>query len=189
MYYIGNTQQTLKARIDQHLDKTKRCVNKGLSFDSFSKHFSSHFLEEREGIGKLSPTKKVTVGDIRALVRTEILWQGNPISCMKTFGTTSCCLCMKERILLYQAFKENKELKKLEIINSASELYGACRHKTRFHRFNLSQNPSTDDGGNTPEKSLMSSNNSTLSEPTGHAKSVQCSPVPYGQCVPITVFV
>ena len=58
---------------------------------------------------------------------------------------------MREKIEIYNALKDKK--RKGKLINSANELYGACRHKTRFHRFTMLQNPSADDG-RSPEKSL-----------------------------------
>ena len=39
-FYIGNTQQKLKARLTQHFSETKDVMNKGISADSFAKHFA-----------------------------------------------------------------------------------------------------------------------------------------------------
>ena len=39
--YIGNTQQKLKKRIDQHLDDVCHLTNKGAASDSFAKHFAA----------------------------------------------------------------------------------------------------------------------------------------------------
>lgn len=71
----------------------KDFINKSKVSDSFAKHFASYFTA---GV-------KITVGNIRPLVKTEILWQGNIISCMKTFGKLECCLCMQERLEIYKA--------------------------------------------------------------------------------------
>ena len=38
---------------------------------------------------------------------------------------------MKERIIIFKYSRENPNL----IINSSSELYGACRHKPKLHRY------------------------------------------------------
>jgi hypothetical protein len=38
---------------------------------------------------------------------------------------------MKERVLILKHSRENPNV----IINSNSEFYGACRHKSRFHRY------------------------------------------------------
>ena len=40
-HYIGNTQQKLKKRIDQHLDDVCHLANKGVASDSFAKHFAA----------------------------------------------------------------------------------------------------------------------------------------------------
>jgi hypothetical protein len=54
-----------------------------------------------------------------------------------------------------------------KIINNCNEIYGACRHKTRFHRFlkehtNV-KNTSTDEG-NKPEKVYKYNNRDGLSD-------------------------
>ena len=41
--YIGNTQQNLKKRIDQHLGEVVQLVNHGKKSDSFASHFVRHF--------------------------------------------------------------------------------------------------------------------------------------------------
>ena len=43
------------------------------------------------------------------------------------------------------------------LINSSNEIYGACRHKLKFHRFFKLNNLSADKGVN-PEKSLYEEN-------------------------------
>ena len=53
---------------------------------------------------------------------------------MKSFGKRTCVLCMKERLEILKRSKENPE----QLINSRGEIYGACRHKTKFHRFKSS---------------------------------------------------
>ena len=107
--------------------------------DSFAKHFASHF----------KAGQKITTKDVRSKVSMEILWKGNPISYYKSFGKINCSLCMKERLEIFKALKEKGNSKK--VINSNNELYGACRHKPRFHRY-LNYNSSTDDGRTIPER-------------------------------------
>ena len=52
---------------------------------------------------------------------------------------------------ILKASREDKE----NLINSCHEIYGACRHKAKFHRFikngNVTNNTNTDDGGK-PER-------------------------------------
>ena len=58
--------------------------------------------------------------------------------------------------------KERKEDTQ-NLINSSNKMYGACRHKTKFHRYTNSQTCSADDGRTSPEKSVSgsASNNDT----------------------------
>ena len=97
-------------------------MNTGKTSDSFAKHFAQHHKNRQT---------KLTIGAARKQVSVSILWQGNAISCNKSFGKLACSLCMKERILILKYSRENPNL----IINSNSEFYGACRHKPKFHRY------------------------------------------------------
>jgi hypothetical protein len=122
MCYLGNTQQKLKEQTHQHLGEVCKLVNTGKASDSFVKHFAIHQKQR---------TTKLTIGEARAKVKVSILWQGNPISCNKSFGKLNCSLCMKERVLILKHSMENPHI----IINSNSEFYRVCRHKSRFHRY------------------------------------------------------
>jgi hypothetical protein len=119
--YIGNTQQPLKLRMQQHVGDVKRLYTIGKQSDSFASHFA-----------KLIPPglpKKDVSSHIK--IKCEILWQGNPVHCVKTFNTRACKLCSKERLEIIKFGKANPR----KLINSCNEIYGACRHRTRFHRF------------------------------------------------------
>ena len=120
-FYIGNTQQKLKARMTQHFNETKDAANNGSSTDSFAKHFAHQDIREGE----------TTVKQVRDRTTIEILWKGNAISCSKSFGKISCSLCMKERLEILKASKQQPK----RLINSCNELYGACRHRPVFHRY------------------------------------------------------
>jgi hypothetical protein len=136
-FYIGNTQQKMKNRQGQHLQDVKRLVRTGEASDSFARHFAKHVME-----GEVKPTN----GDLRKIMKYEILWQANPISAMKTFGKLNCALCMRERVEILRAHQQDE----LSLINCNLEIFGACRHKTKFHRFLKEAGPvkstSTDDG-------------------------------------------
>jgi len=85
------------------------------------------------------------------MVEMKILWEGNPISRMKTFENLGCLLCMKERETILKRSMGNPK----QIINPRNEAYGACWQKTRFHMYTMNSRdtkPSTDDGENTPER-------------------------------------
>jgi hypothetical protein len=141
--HYGNTQQYLKLRINQHVGETVKLVNKGEKSDSFANHFAGHFSGS-----DADATRPI----VREMLKVEIVWKGNPIGCMKTFGSNSCNLCMKERLAILNMTRKNPK----KLINSRNEICGACRHKTRFHRFHRqpkNNHPSTDDGS-TPERVL-----------------------------------
>lgn len=81
---------------DQHLSDVVQLVNNNKSSDSFANHFAQHFKNK----------EKIKRNDGWALIDVEIIWQGNPISCMKSFCQLDCCLCMKERVVILKATKE-----------------------------------------------------------------------------------
>ena len=56
---------------------------------------------------------------------------------------------MKERLLILNALGDKMDKKRL--INSNNELYGACRHKPKFHRY-TTYNSSADEGQTSPER-------------------------------------
>ena len=120
--YLGQTQQQQKRRMQQHSNKTRRLFRNRESSDSCAHHFSNQFNHE--------PTPK----QMQNINGHEIVWQGNPISVMKTFGTLHSSLCVKKRC---QIIKE-KFAKNNKIISSCNEIHGTCRHKPRFHRFKIS---------------------------------------------------
>ena len=114
--------------MNQHFADTKNLVNNGNFSDSFAKHFASHFNNDDDEDG-------ITRGDVRNIPNTEILWQGNPISSVKTFKNLNCSLCTRERLEIYKAMKSDKKNNTNFLINSLNELYGGCRHIPRFHGF------------------------------------------------------
>ena len=104
--------------------------------------------------------QKVNSKWIRYLIEVSIIWNGNPISCMKTFGDDHCMLCMREKIGIYKASNLDKFKKRKRLINSTGEVYGGCWHKTRFHRFIKASTPTLshpqkyDEGCSSPERSV-----------------------------------
>ena len=130
--YIGNTQQFYKTRMQKHFDKARLLHKEGKRSDSYAKHFQ-HVLQNFKNI---SPELQ------RNSIESRILWQGNPISTVKTFATPHCTLCAKERLEILKLSKKNPE----SLINSCDEIYGACRHNPQFHRY-VKADPSTDESG------------------------------------------
>ena len=98
---------------------------KGTSSDSFAAHFASLVPKGTEGKDVKNYVK----------VKVDIIWQGDPISCVKTFGSRGCKLCAKERYEILKLTRNNPRM----AINKCNEVHGACRHKPRFHRFDQSQ--------------------------------------------------
>ena len=85
---------------------------------SFAAHCAQHFEEK--------PSPKET----RERMRFEVIWQGDPMSMMKTFSKLGCRLCMRERIETIKATCKDPT----KVINTNLEIHGACRHNPHFHR-------------------------------------------------------
>ena len=117
-------QQKLKNCIDSHLGETCDLVNKRNYSDIFARHFANIFLQGA----------KIACQDVRLKTQVGVLWEGNPISCMKSFGRLNFSLCMKEWLHILKRLCTDPTT----LINSSNELYGACRHYTRFHRYKSS---------------------------------------------------
>ena len=64
----------------------------------------------------------------------EIIWQGNPISSIKTFKNLNCSLHPKECLEICKAMKLDKKNQCKFLINSLNELHGGCGHNPKFHR-------------------------------------------------------
>ena len=94
-------------------------------------------------------------------MKVEILWQGNPISCMKTFKKVGCKLCMMERVHILKTEKVDEK----NLINTNEELFGACRHNAHFHRFIEKQifEPSTDEARKAKKGSQNGPNDKAVS--------------------------
>lgn len=128
--YIGNTQQHLKKRMQQHFNDVKQLHQHGIKSDSYAKHFASLFSDS------INPAPDLQ----RKSITCKILWQGNPINVVKTFGTPNCALCNKERLEILKYSRKAPD----SLINSCNKIYGACRHNPKFHRYE-NRNPSTDE--------------------------------------------
>ena len=126
-------------------------VNKDEPSDLFAKHFTSHFPKE----------VNISTRDVRSKVTMSILWKGNSIPCVESFAKLNCSLCIKERLVILKALGDNSEKR---LINSNNELYSACRHKSKFHRFTTTTNSSTDDGLNTEKGIEVSVDHSSYSQ-------------------------
>ena len=73
--------------------------------------------------------------DVDEICKFDIFWEGNPINLTKTFGTKNCLLCLQEK--LWIAHRSRKSSTGGEFLNRRSEIEGACRHWTSFHRLRV----------------------------------------------------
>ena len=119
--YIGTTQQFLKTRMQQHQSEVRSLQRTGRRYDSYARHFATQL----QNFHPISPTL------IRNSSIISIIWKANPITAVKTFGTPHCLLCNRERLEILKMSRYKPNL----LINSCNEIYGACRHKAKFHRY------------------------------------------------------
>ena len=119
--YIGNTQKTLK-KMDSQFSNILRLLKNGQKSDSFNGHFEQHF----------NTTTSRT--DLRKYMTCKVVNQLNPISTMKTFTKPNYNFCMEECLTVPKKLSG----KRVMVMNKNSDIYGACRHKTTFHQFLLS---------------------------------------------------
>ena len=115
------------------------CVYEGKTIpppptDSYARHFAALFLERFPEKDEISSEFQ------RPYIESSKLWQGNPISAAKTFATRTCTLCNMERIHIFKQSMTDSTI----LINSNNEIYGACRHNPKFHRY-VSKATSTDE--------------------------------------------
>ena len=89
-FYIGATQNYVKNRFTQHYCSVKKMLETGESSTRFSSHFSKFYREEYG-------TDKYDVDKMRNLCRHEILYEGNALSVVKTYGTEKCRICAEEK--------------------------------------------------------------------------------------------
>ena len=117
--YEGNTQNTFKKRMEQHFQDIAQKVQHDKNSDTFAAHFATH------------SDQKPTPQKCRETMHFKVLAKVNPIGSMKTWGKPSCTLCMKERLKIVSRSRRRYR----NLINACSDIYGACRHNPRFHRF------------------------------------------------------
>ena len=113
--YIGNTQQNFKKRMMGHFQDVRQLIKKDIPSDSYAKHFASLW----------PPDTVPTPGMQRDMIDCKIVWRGKPLSAVKSFGHSNCFLCNRERMEIIRMSRSNPE----KMINSCSEIHGACRHK------------------------------------------------------------
>ena len=108
--------------MDGHFSDLQRLLKNGQKSDSSAAHSVQHF------------NSTMSRTELRKCMTSKVLKQLNPIVAMKTFTKPNCNLCMQERLTILKMIRD----KRVTVMNKNSEIYGACRHKTCFHRFFLS---------------------------------------------------
>jgi len=94
----------------QQFNKVQKLEQLGKKSDSCAKNFATQFHDRNP-----SPANQ------HEGITCNIIWQGNPISAVKTFATKNCALCANERIAIPKQSRSNPQL----FINSNNEIYGA----------------------------------------------------------------
>eukprot|EP00957_Ditylum_brightwellii_P005080 386159-Ditylum_brightwellii.AAC.1 len=84
--------------------------------------FASHFV-------KYYPANE-TAQQLHENIEFDVLWQGNPLLCVKMLKTPKCCICTMERMYILKLGKTEK------LGNRRSKFYGACKQNPKLHRFN-----------------------------------------------------
>jgi hypothetical protein len=84
---MGNTQPFFKNRMRGHFQDVKQFVEKGTSMlDSYVKHF---------GVVVPSGAKAPAPGMQRSLITCSIIWKGDPLAVVKSFGKNSCKITLQ----------------------------------------------------------------------------------------------
>ena len=83
-----------------------------INSDTYIKHMMSHnFMGGREELG---------IADIREMTECFVIRDVKPVK----LGTINCSICSSERIEIF--------LRRNEVMNSRTEIFGACRHKAKL---------------------------------------------------------
>ena len=103
--YVGCTQDTFKKRMTHHFSDVTRLTSTSKPVlpsddsrrsDTFAKHFAKHFPQD------------ATPQQLWENLNLDVLWQGNPLSCVNTFKMPKCCLCTMERLFIFKLTASKK---------------------------------------------------------------------------------
>ena len=98
--YIRKTAIFLKQRFSSHYNDAQALANVPLSSSqelAVPASSLSHHLSEIVNTENADEVL-VRAADVRNLTLVEVIWKGDPISCLSSFGEVSCKLCMKEKV-------------------------------------------------------------------------------------------
>ena len=79
-----------EATIDTPMIHHYFLLGRTTSLHNDSEFYVQHFPNRNQ------ESNPLTAGEVREITRTKALWEGNPISCVKSFGQLECSLCMQE---------------------------------------------------------------------------------------------
>ena len=96
-------------------------------------------LAKQDHWPELDPKEKPTHQMICCKLEFSTLYQANLVSVVRTFGTSKCRICAREKLDIFK-HSFNPLVK---LMNNCLEIYGACKHKPKFHRYS-STDESTD---------------------------------------------
>ena len=119
--YIGSTSCHAKTRFQHHTSNVVQCHATGKKSTSAARFFAALLMNFRPGT--------VSARLVRNQIEYSILWQGNPLSTVQTFGTPHCKLCSKERLEICKRARHKRDT----LINDRTNLFEACNHKPSFH--------------------------------------------------------
>ena len=105
-----------------HFSDLLRLPKNENKYDSFSAQFEHNF----------NSTTSCTY--LPEYMTFKVVKQLNLIGAIKIFTKPNCNLFMEEHLTILKELCD----KRVTIMNKNSDIYGACRHKTTFHRFCLS---------------------------------------------------
>lgn len=101
--YVGKSQLYLNLRTGQHIGDVWKVIESGRKnfgeewygtggyarCDAFAKHFARHCRD--------APNSNAVRARMKQIMKTEIIWKGDRIQCMKSSRTPLCKICMVER--------------------------------------------------------------------------------------------
>ena len=136
--YIGKTQRHVKTRMQEHFADAWQVVKHGrMKCGNDYDWYGSGGYKKADAFAKFAgnmsrdcKTKHEVKERLKSSITVRILYKGDRLRCAKSQKTIGCKLCMRERReILHRMRKEPQS-----IINDRSEIYGACKCNTRFHK-------------------------------------------------------
>jgi hypothetical protein len=115
-----------------HFQDIKKLMEKGIHSDSYVRNFTRIWPR-----GAAAPLPGMQCD----LIKCEILWQGNPVSVIKTFHKSTYTLCNRERMEFIKLSQSIPD----KLINFCPKIHEAWHHKPRFHRYHEQDAPSADE--------------------------------------------